>query len=111
MGNVVGKPRRDRKKPRRNAVDRYVWGVQDGRKRKDRKKGNASAKKYSERGEILRALRMETYLHGPMDLTKKLKLLFRVRDLDLPKRRKRYTSSRDEGEILETHRCAVVAKQ
>ena len=39
---------------------------------------------------------MKTYLHGPMDAAKNLKLRFRVRDLDLPERRKRYTSSREE---------------
>ena len=29
---------------------------------------------------------MKNYLHGPMDYTKKLKLRFRVGDLDLPER-------------------------
>ena len=38
----------------------------------------------------------ETYLHVPMDFAKTLKLRFRVGDLDLPGRRKRYTSSREE---------------
>ena len=33
---------------------------------------------------------MKTYLHGPMDFAKTLKLRFRVGDLDLPERRKRY---------------------
>ena len=33
---------------------------------------------------------MKTYLHGPMDYAKKLKLQFRVGDLDLPERRKTY---------------------
>ena len=42
---------------------------------------------------------MNTYLHGPMDFAKKLKLRFRLGDLDLPERRKRYTSSREEEEI------------
>ena len=46
---------------------------------------------------------MKTYLHGPMDSTKKLKLPFRVGDLDLPKRRKRYTSSREEQEDVATN--------
>ena len=30
---------------------------------------------------------MKTYLHGPMDYAKKLKLRFRIGDLDLPERR------------------------
>ena len=39
---------------------------------------------------------LKTYLHGPMDCAKKLKLRFRVGDLDLPERRKRYISGRKE---------------
>ena len=41
---------------------------------------------------------MEMCLHGPMDYAKKkvLKPQFRVGDLDLPERRKTYTSSREE---------------
>ena len=42
-------------------------------------------------------------MHGPMDYAKTLKLRFRVRDLDLPARRKRYASSREEEEIA--HMC------
>ena len=42
---------------------------------------------------------MELYRHGPMDFAKTPKLRFRVGDLDLPERRKRYTSSREEEEI------------
>ena len=42
---------------------------------------------------------MKTDLHGPMDFAKTLKLRFRVGNLDLPERRKRYTSSREEEEI------------
>ena len=38
----------------------------------------------------------KTYLHGPMDYAKTLKLRFRVGDLDLPERRMRYASSREE---------------
>ena len=41
---------------------------------------------------------MKRYLHGPMDYAKSLKLRFRVGDLDLPERRNRYTSSREEEE-------------
>ena len=37
-------------------------------------------------------------MHGPMDYAKTLKLRFRVGDLDLPERRKRYTSSPGEEE-------------
>ena len=39
-----------------------------------------------------------------MDYAKKLELRFRVGDLDLPERRKRYTSSREE-EGVATNRC------
>ena len=42
---------------------------------------------------------MQTYLHGPLDFAKTLKLRFRVGDLDLPERAKRYTSSREEKEV------------
>ena len=47
---------------------------------------------------------MKTYLRGPMDYPKKLKLQFRVGDLDLPERRKRYTSSREEEDVA-TNMC------
>ena len=47
---------------------------------------------------------METYLHGPMDYAKKLKLLFRVGDLELPERRNKYTGSREE-EDTDTNMC------
>ena len=40
----------------------------------------------------------KTYLHGPMDHATTLKLPFRVGDLDLPERRKRYASNREEEE-------------
>ena len=42
---------------------------------------------------------MITYLNGPKDATKFLKLQLRVGDVDLPKRRERYTRSRDEKEV------------
>ena len=47
---------------------------------------------------------MKTYLHGPMDYAKKLKQIFRVGDLDLPERIRRYTSSREEEDVA-THMC------
>ena len=42
---------------------------------------------------------MKTYLHGPLDDAIKLKLRCGVGDLDLQKRRKRYTNSRKEGDV------------
>ena len=45
-----------------------------------------------------------TYLHGPTDYAKKLKLRFRVGDLDLPERRKIYTKSREEEDVA-TNMC------
>ena len=48
---------------------------------------------------------MKTYLHGPMDYTKMLKLRFRVGDLDEPERRKLYASSREEEEITQMCPC------
>ena len=47
---------------------------------------------------------MKTYLHGRMDYAKKLKLQCRVGDLDLPERRKRYTSSAEEEDVA-TNMC------
>ena len=46
---------------------------------------------------------MKTYLHGPMDCAKNLKLRFFVGDLDLPERR-HYTSSREEEDVA-TNMC------
>ena len=40
-----------------------------------------------------------------MDYAKTLKLRFRVGDLDLPERRKRYASSREEEEIAQMCSC------
>ena len=48
---------------------------------------------------------MKTYFHGSMDYVKTLKLQFRVGDLDLPGRRKRYTSRRGEEEEEDSHMC------
>ena len=47
---------------------------------------------------------MKTYLHGAMDYAKKLKLRFCVGDLDLPERRMRYASSREEEDVA-TNMC------
>ena len=51
---------------------------------------------------------MKTDLHGTLDYAKTLKLRFRIGDLDLPERRKRCASSREE-EIAQLS-CALVAK-
>ena len=40
---------------------------------------------------------MKTNLNNPMKYRKTLKLRFRVGDLDLPGKKKRYTISREEG--------------
>ena len=52
---------------------------------------------------------MKTYLHGPMDYAKKLKLRFYVGALDLPERRKRYISSREEEDVA-TNMCPCGTK-
>ena len=54
---------------------------------------------------VKRRNRNETHLHGPMDCSKTMKLRFRVGDLDLPERRKRCASSREEEEISQMCPC------
>ena len=93
-----------RRKPRGDDVRREVWEVKDRSRRNDRKKGYRLALrtkvKSEEHLEIYGGLRegigIKMYLHGPVDFAKTLKLRFRVGDLDLPERRKRYTISREE---------------
>ena len=102
-----------RRKPRRDTVHREkVCGVQDKSTRRGIDKGKASARKQGERGGTLRDLLkrreeigMKTYLRGPIDYAKTLKLQFRVGDLDLPERRKRYASSREGEEIAQMCPC------
>ena len=55
-------------------------------------------------GELREDIGMETYLHGRIHYAKTLKLRLRVGDLDLPERRKRYTSSREEEDV-DAHMC------
>ena len=100
-----------RGRPRIDSVYKEVWRVQDRSKINNRRKGKASAKnkvKEEKHLEIYGGLRedigMKNYLHGPMDYAKKLKLQSRVGDLDLPERRKRYTSSREEEDVA-TNMC------
>ena len=100
-----------RRKPRRCPVHREVWGAQDRIKRRDRNKGKARAKQQNDEhvkgyGGLREEIGMKTYLHDPMDYAKTLKLRFRVGDLGLPERRKRYTSNREEEEKEEDlHMC------
>ena len=42
---------------------------------------------------------MKRHLHDPLDFAETLKLLSRVGDLDLPERRQRYTSGREEDDV------------
>ena len=44
-------------------------------------------------------------MHGPMDYAKTLKLQFLAGDLDLPKTRNRYTSSREEDDNVQMCPC------
>ena len=83
------------------------FGAQDRSKRKDRNEGKVSAKKQGERGgtlinrdkrQVKRRRRNEIVFARQMDYAKTLKLRFRVGDLDVPARRKRYTTSREEKE-------------
>ena len=47
-------------------------------------------------GGLKEGIGMKAYLHDPMDAARNLKSRFRVGDLDLPERRKIYTSTRVE---------------
>ena len=51
---------------------------------------------------------MKTYLHGPMDYVKTLKLRLRVGDLDLPEKRGMPIADRRRTKM---HRCALVPTQ
>ena len=48
---------------------------------------------------------MRAYLHGPMDHAKSLKVKFRAGDLDLPERKKGYTSRKEEGKYAQMCPC------
>ena len=91
--------------PRRGNVYRKVWRVQDISKINNEETERQALRnkvKEEKHEEIYRGLRedigMKAYLHGPMDYAKKLKLQFRVGDLDLPERRNITTSNR-EGDV------------
>ena len=61
-------------------------------------------------GGLREGIGVKTYLHGPMDYAKKLKLRFRVGDLGLPGRRKRYNSSREEDVATNMCPCGTTIK-
>ena len=54
-----------------------------------------------------RYIGMKTYLHGPMDYAKTPKVQFRVGDLDLTQRRKRYPSRREEEDHAQMYLCGI----
>ena len=54
---------------------------------------------------------MKTYLHVPMDYAKRLKLRFRIGDLDLPERRKRYTNSGEEDVAANMCPCGTIIER
>ena len=57
-------------------------------------------------GGLKEGVGMKAYLHGPMDAAKNLKLGFRVGDVDLPERRKIFTSIRVEEEVADKPNCS-----
>ena len=50
-------------------------------------------------------------MYGPMDYAKKMKLQFRVGDLDLPERRKRHIRSQEEEEDAQMCLCGKAREQ
>ena len=101
-----------RGRPRRGTVYREIWRVQEFggyktevRERIEERERQTLRNKVKEEkhlgicGGLREDSGMKTYLHGPTDYAKKLKLRFRAGDLDLPRRRKRYTSSREEENV------------
>ena len=102
-----------RRKPRRDTVQREFWGVQDRSERTNGNKGKAGAKKQGE-GETLKRYgglrnRNEDIFARSTGLCKNA-LRFRARGLDLPKRRKRYTTSSREEEDAQICPCGKTAE-
>ena len=93
-----------RKKPKRCDVSRGVWKVQDREveemieiRKRLALRNKVNSEKHAEIcGGLSGGIGIKTYLHDPLDFAKMLKLRFCVGDLDLPQRRKRYSSSSDE---------------
>ena len=96
----------------RFTLERGIYAIlsEGNNNNNNRRKGKVSAKKYGERGEALGYIWgvegkywNENVFAWPDGLREKLKLRFRVGDLDLPQRSKRYTSSREED--MDAHMC------
>ena len=93
------------RKARRDCVRRKEWGVPERKQKKriERREIMAlgreqkSEKHVEVYGGLSEGIGMETYLHGHMGFEKTLKLRFRVRDL--PERRLRYASRREEKKV------------
>ena len=93
-----------RGKPRRHSVQMEKFGgyKTEAKARIERRERQALKNNVEEEerlevyGRLREDILTKTYLHGPMDYAKVLKLQFRVGDLDLPERRKRCTGSWEE---------------
>ena len=109
-----------RRKPGRDTVHRYTEGVQHRNKRGDADKRKTGAKKKGERGGtpryiryirgVKRRHRIENVCARPDGVlhAKRLKLRFRLGDLDVQERRDTPAVERGEEKL---HRCALVTKQ
>ena len=100
-----------RGRPTRGTVYREDWRLQDKVKERIEERERLALRnkmKEEKHLEIYRGLRedigMKTYLHDPKGYAKKIKTAISCRDLDVPERRKRYTSSREE-EDMATNMC------
>ena len=74
-----------------------VPGITEEREKQALKNKVKEEKNLEIYGGLREDIGIKTYLHGPMDYAKKLTLRFRVGDLDLPERRKRYSSRSGGG--------------
>ena len=106
MEGYMGRPRRG------NAYKKSSGGRRHKYKKEEKIRASAKNKVKEEKhldiyGGLREDIAMERYLHGPMDYAKELR--FRVGDLDLPERRKRCTSSREEDDVA-TNMCPCGTK-
>ena len=62
-------------------------------------------------GGLSEGVGMKTCLDGPIDFAKTLKLRILVGDLDLPERRNKITSRREEEEEVDAQMCPRGTKQ